>query len=208
MKKKYRDPKESPLPIQIDGTSNLYFLNNEKKLLKINIETIADTFFETGKVVGEIEMNSLRDSWDGDSIILGDNELISKTGETRKSIAYGIELLLYHEITPVIDRNGLIRDLHSEHDVETLASIRQLIADKNLNLKSRTTNINQLEKPLATTVTLGVETMEVIEIDDDDEALWEEFERLRAKQKSAIETPEEDAAIWEHSHADKYDKNF
>ena len=207
MKKIYRDPKESPLPIQIDGTSNLYFLNKDKKLLKINIETIAETFFESGKVVGEIEMQSHKDTWDGDSIILADVNLIAKTGEARKSIAYGIELMLHHEITPVIDRNGLIRDLYSEKDSQTLASIRQLIAEKNLHPDTRIFNVNQLEKSEATSVTDADENMEVLEIEEDNEALWAEFERLREKQKKSAQSTIENADIWSHSHADKYDKN-
>jgi len=205
MKKIYRDPKESPLPIQIDGTSNLYFLNKDKKLLKINIETIAEAFFESGKVVGEVELQSHKDSWDGDSILLADIGLISKTGETRKSIPYGIELMLHHNITPVIDRNGYIRDLYSEKDAETLSSIRQLIAEKNLDPGSRGYNINQLEKSRANT-TLQDQNMEVLEIEEDNEALWAEFERLRSKQKQDTGNNTDNADIWSHSNADKYDK--
>jgi len=205
MKKIYRDPKESPLPIQIDGTSNLYFLNKHKKLLKINIETIAEAFFESGKVVGEVELQSHKDSWDGDSILLADISLISKTGETRKSIPYGIELMLHHNITPVIDRNGYIRDLYSEKDAETLSSIRQLIAEKNLDPSSRSYNINQLEKSQVNT-TLQDQNMEVLEIEEDNEALWEEFERLRSKQKQDTGNNTDNADIWSHSNADKYDK--
>jgi len=205
MKKIYRDPKESPLPIQIDGTSNLYFLNKDKKLLKINIETIAEAFFESGKVVGEVELQSHKDSWDGDSILLADISLISKTGETRKSIPYGIELMLHHNITPVIDRNGYIRDLYSEKDAETLSSIRQLIAEKNLDPGSRDYNINQLEKSRANT-TLQDQNMEVLEIEEDNEALWAEFERLRSKQKQDTGNNTDNADIWSHSNADKYDK--
>jgi len=205
MKKIYRDPKESPLPIQIDGTSNLYFLNKDKKLLKINIETIAEAFFESGKVVGEVELQSHKDSWDGDSILLADIGLISKTGETRKSIPYGIELMLHHNITPVIDRNGYIRDLYSEKDAETLSSIRQLIAEKNLDPGSRDYNINQLEKSRANT-TLQDQNMEVLEIEEDNEALWAEFERLRSKQKQDTGNNTDNADIWSHSNADKYDK--
>ncbi len=207
MKKIYRDPKESPLPIQIDGTSNLYFLNKQHKLLKINIETIAESFFQSGKVVGEIEMQSHKDSWDGDSIILADIGLISKTGETRKSIPYGIELMLHHDITPVIDRNGYIRDLYSEKDAATLASIRQLIAEKNLSPESRSENVNQLEKSQATSVTLGDQNMEVVEIEDDNEALWAEFERLRAKQKQDLGKTIENADIWTRTHWDKFEKD-
>ena len=207
MKKIYRDPKESPLPIQIDGTSNLYFLNKDKKLLKINIETIAETFFESGKVIAEMEQQTHRDSWDGDSILLTDISLISKTGETRKSIPYGIELMLHHGITPVIDRNGYIRDLYSEKDAQILSSIRQLIAEKNLDPDCRTCNINKLDKNLSNT-TLEEQEMEVVEIEEDNAALWEEFERLRAKQKEDMgeATTSDDADIWSRSHAAKYDK--
>jgi hypothetical protein len=205
MKRVYRDPKESPLPIQIDGTSNLYFLNKNKKLLKINIETIADTFFESGKVVGEIEMQSHKDNWDGDSIILADISLISKTGETRKSIPYGIELMLHHNITPVIDRRGFIRDLYSEKDAATLASIRQIIAEKNLDLNARQANQNRLETTFPASNTQS-QDVEVVEIADDNEALWAEFERLRAKQKEDLGKTIENADIWSRSHADKYDK--
>ena len=207
MKKIYRDPKQSPLPIQIDGTSNLYFLNKNQKLLKINIQAIADTFFESGKVVAEMEQQTHRDSWDGDSILLTDINLISKTGETRKSIPYGIELMLHHRITPVIDRNGYIRDLYSEKDAKILSSIRQLIAEKNLDPNCRTCNINQLERPRSES-TLQDQDMDVLEIEEDNEALWEEFERLRAKQKqdSGQAAASDDADIWSSSHAAKYDK--
>lgn len=207
MKKIYRDPKESPLPIQMDGTSNLYFLNNNKKLLKINIQSIAETFFESGKVVAEMEQQTNRDNWEGDSILLTDINLISKTGETRKSIPYGIELMLHHGITPVIDRNGYIRDLYSEKDAKTLSSIRQLIAEKNLDTHCRTCNINQLDRTRSNT-TLQEQDMDVLEVEEDNEALWEEFERLRAKQKqdSGQATTSGDADIWSRSHADKYDK--
>ncbi|NNJ90246.1 MAG: hypothetical protein HKP55_01110 [Gammaproteobacteria bacterium] len=205
MKKIYRDPKESPLPIQIDGSSNLYFLNKNKKLLKINIENIAETFFESGKMVGEIEKQSHKDSWEGDSILLADIGLISKTGETRKSIPYGIELMLHHHITPVIDRYGYIRDLYSEKDAKTLSCIRDLIAEKNLDPNSRTCNINTLDKNHSKT-TLKEQQLEVLEIEEDNEALWAEFERLRAKQKQDMGKNINNIDIWSRSHADKYDK--
>jgi hypothetical protein len=206
MKKIYRDPKESPLPIQIDGSSNLYFLNKNQKLLKINIETIAETFFESGKMVGEIEKQSHKDGWEGDSILLADIGLISKTGETRKSIPYGIELMLHHQITPVIDRHGNIRDLYSEKDAKTLSCIRDLIAEKNLDPNSRTCNINKLDKNHSKT-TLKEQHLEVLEIEEDNEALWAEFERLRAKQKQDMgKSTSGNTDIWAHSKADKYDK--
>lgn len=207
MKKIYRDPKQSPLPIQIDGTSNLYFLNKDEKLLKINIEAIAQTFFESGKIVAEMEQHTHKDSWEGDSIILTDVGLISKTGETRKSIPYGIELMLHHQITPVIDRNGYIRDLYSEKDAQILSSIRQLIAEKNLDPDCRTCNINQLDKSQPIT-TPKEQDVDVLETEEDNEALWEEFERLRAKQKQDMGQPTttEDSDIWSRSHAAKYDK--
>jgi len=206
MKKIYRDPKESPLPIQIYGTSNLYFLNREKKLLKINIQSIAKTFFQSGRVVAEMEQQTPRDSWEGDSILLTDIDLISKTGETRKSIPYGIELMLHHGITPVIDRNGYIRDLYSEKDAQTLSSIRQLIAAKNLDPDCRTFNLNKLDKTQSN-INPEAQNMEVLEIEEDNEALWEEFERLRSKQRADSGQVNDDADIWSRSHAAKYDKD-
>ena len=209
MKKFYKDFKQSPLPIQINDSKELYFRNCELKLLKINIGTISDTVFSDDNIIGEIEISTDNDHWDGDSIILHDDNLITRTGERRKSIAYGIELLLHHGLTPFLDFNGYIRSMHLHDDKTTLNLVRQMIQEKNLNLALRKLNRNKLDIEEVKAIVESNADIEVSEIESDDEALWAEFERLRHKQAPAPanNTAQADEDIWSsRSNVDKYDK--
>ena len=203
----YKDFKLSPLPIQIDDSYNLYFQNKEKKLFKFNIESISKGIIELERILGEVQINSPKDNWQGDSIVFTDNELISKTGEYRKSIPYGIEIMLHCKCTPIIDRYGYIRDLHSDQskDIETLTWIRQCISDKILNVKIRKSNLNHFNNELFKSI--NNQHLEVVEINSEDESVWAEFERLRDHQKKQLEKTEpENTDVWSHtSNVDKYD---
>lgn len=214
-KKFYADVKTAPLPVQIDSSFNLYFQNSQKKLLKISVKSIADQVFSSAQIIARLEFGVPGDRWSGNSIVLTDNDLINKTGEVRKSIAYGIELMLHHRITPIIDRRGLIRNITIGDDSETLASLRQLIAEKNIDTSLRSNNLNHVDSK--SFATFGSENLQVIEINNADEALWAEFERLRSKQRVEKSRPgaqpgsrsgnEDDGDIWAYTHADKYDKS-
>jgi len=180
--KAYKDFRLSPLPIQIDDSYNLYFQNKEEKLFKFSIKEIADDFFRSGRILGEVHNHSPEDSWHGESILLTDNELIAKTGEYRKSIPYGIELMLHYKFTPIIDRYGYIRNLpcNKVEDIKILTWIRMSITHKVLNAKIRKYNKNRFNADLF--MPKNSLNLELVEINCEDEKVWADLEKLKNKQ--------------------------
>lgn len=183
----YKDFRLAPLPIQIDDSFDLYFQNKEKRLFKFNIEAIAEDLFTAGRVLGEVHVNSPQDSWHGDSIILTDDELITKTGENRKSIPYGVELMLHYKFTPIIDRFGYIRNLacNKVEDIKILTWIRMNITHKVLNAKIRKYNKNRFN--MACFTPIDSQNVELVEINCEDEKVWVDLEKLRPKPKKVLE---------------------